>query len=341
MTSDRGKKRAADAEYDYFKLCVESLFSPLGDDRYCLPAEQSAEVCKHESAVRRKLGLPDATSDELVRAWRLRKAQNYCSRRRDRSPRANEPAGRVVFAHDSEGAEALRELVAAVNQLSAESARDGRGGRARMIAALQITTRLLERIPGADLTPIAATLGKLEEALRDLDHGIVHAALKPLRQGPRGPSDRRRDEFRRRCVEAVLSAGRAGASDPIKQVFDAARETAVLVGPFKVATSRPQTYDRRNPGQRVFTTNTVRNWVEEHKTKLNKAKGELRPLADGDFMAMSLGLAGIGHLLWLRSLSPENIERSVNEIAQEVMRERGVRMVPVTGLITQRIDSRT
>ena len=273
-------------------------------------------------------------SDDLRRA----NVQTYLRRRRLRPPRAHEAAGRVAFAHDSEQANALRELVADVGRLATESARDGQGRRNGMIAALHIARQLLWRIPGAGLVPIIATLEKLEQALADLDDGIVHSALKPPRRGPGKPYDRRLEEFRRRCIIAALLGELAGDSDPIGQVVEAARDTAPVVGSFAKEEGGPhEVCDKSHPGRPVFSTETVRNWVDEFKTERNKSAKEenvrrwdddLSPTEErrrlmAEKIERSVGLArrrgtvAVEKLIWLRALSLDNMERSILEIASE------------------------
>lgn len=321
MKNNRDNQRSAIDELDGFILCAEFLFRPTVNVRYQTKAEIQKSVRTYEEVLRIKLRMPDAGTEQLVQAWRLKRVRDYIRRRRSRAPRTHEPAGRVVFAHDSELADSLQELVDIVNQDTAKSAQNGQGGRAGMTAALRIAAELLQRVPGADLTPIVVKLNRIEVALRDLDDGIVHDALVPKpRQVSGPPPNRRKIEFKCRCTIAAILSKQDGDVDPFKKVFTAASESASIA------------YKRR------FSSNTVRNWVEEHTTEVNRAareRSELPP--ENDDVACAVGMArmlkavGLSKLIYLRSLAIENIDRSIWEVGQDVMEEFNVKVGPATG----------
>lgn len=230
---------------------------------------------------------------------------------------------------DAELHSAMRQLVTNVNELFFTSARDGHGGREAMIGALCLTQFILEEILVADpglTVPLVATLGKLQTALGDLNDGRSHAALKPARRAQGRHPDRRQNEFRRRCIMMAFLSIECEDNDPYVYVFGAARETATLVGPFKRSAHPLKAARENHRGKLVFTPTTVRKWFEAHKTEANKAKAQGQPPPEDDCYAIiSVMLMKVDdetcREIWLRSLAPENIDRSIWEIEQDVMTE--------------------
>ena len=232
----------------------------------------------------------------------------------------------------------LSELSVDVSRLSSASLRDGNGGREGMIAALRLAMCLVERAPFATSEPVIYALMNLERALGDLDHGTVHAALKATNRNRGRKRHLVRDEFKLRCLAAVLLSIELGDDHAFSLVFDVAHETALIVGPFKTSSNLSARNSEGHNGPLNFSPRTIRNWHEEYVTAINKAGrerfDELPDHVKAASDAIACGRFGneqwleLQRVVWLRSLLPGNIGRSIAEIAREFDAGADTRQTP-------------
>jgi len=261
-------------------------------------------------------------------AERRKNIATYSKIRLLRPPTGKCAARRVTYAHSAPLSAALKDAVQAVEKIGSVSIREGHGGREGMSAALKIAILLLGRLPEAELRPVIHALMDLDEALGCLNRGIVRSALKADRtsitRGRKRESDPLRVAFKLRCIVAARLSRASSDVDPFGVTFDAAHETALLVGPFKTVSRNPPLKDKTHPGPLVFSSETIQNWCEEHTTALNESvakrnrlEGRTGQVQEAISLAMKFGAPKLFRDVWLRSLRPENIGKSMQTIIQE------------------------
>ncbi|MGD9671630.1 MAG: hypothetical protein AB7U75_21725 [Hyphomicrobiaceae bacterium] len=150
---------------------------------------------------------------------------------------------------------ALREL----EYIHASLVESESGGREAIICALRITLKLIERLPlfVEDRDKLFEPLRLLQTGLTALDRGSVIPALNPAKRGKgRPPESIRAEEFRIRCVMAVVAWSQPGLDDSepkaIRRVYRSAKDTAEWIG---------ITGKAKCGG---FSPTTIENWLTRH-----------------------------------------------------------------------------